>query len=160
MIPARTVFFRATLRIRSGILMSQRTRPLNMHLMFRNMGGRFDNVTRFAGCGDIGFGQGVAVGDYNDDGFPDLFVLNVGENRLLRNNGERHPNPVVAWGCWWADLTARKCRCTSRMMHPPIIFSMGHIAAIHSSCKTPRPLCGPSRRRTGAESGFDGDGRR
>lgn len=57
--------------------------------LFRNLGnGRFQNVTQKAGVGDRGFGQGVTIGDVNDDGFPDIYVANIGRNRLLLNNGD------------------------------------------------------------------------
>lgn len=54
----------------------------------RNVGGIFVDVTAATATGDTGFGQGVAIGDVNEDGFPDLFVLNYGSNRLLVNNGD------------------------------------------------------------------------
>ncbi|WP_218933694.1 CRTAC1 family protein [Rubripirellula lacrimiformis] len=56
--------------------------------LMRNVGHRFTKVTDSAGVGDRGFGQGIAIGDYNEDGFPDLFFANLGSNRLLRNNGD------------------------------------------------------------------------
>ncbi len=56
--------------------------------LLRNLGGRFGPVTEAAGAGDRHFGQGVAVGDFNQDGFPDLFYANFGHNVLLRNNGD------------------------------------------------------------------------
>ena len=49
--------------------------------------GRFTDVTRERGGGDTGYGMGVAVGDYDRDGDPDLYVTNVGPNVLLRNDG-------------------------------------------------------------------------
>ena len=48
---------------------------------------RFTDVTDKAGVGLIGQGMGVAVGDYNNDGFLDLFVTTYGPDKLLRNNG-------------------------------------------------------------------------
>lgn len=57
--------------------------------LFRNMGdGTFRDITNQCGLGDTGFSQGVAVGDYNNDGFPDIFVANIGPNRLYVNNGD------------------------------------------------------------------------
>lgn len=48
----------------------------------------FQNVANLARVDHRAYGQGVAVGDWDQDGFPDLFVLNFGENRLLRNQGD------------------------------------------------------------------------
>ena len=57
--------------------------------LFRNLGdGRFTEITAQAGLGDERFSQGAAVGDFNQDGFPDLYLGNIGENRLYRNNGD------------------------------------------------------------------------
>ncbi len=57
--------------------------------LYRNRGdGTFSDVTEKAGVGDIGWGMGAAVGDYNNDGFQDLYVTCVGPNHLLKNNGD------------------------------------------------------------------------
>ena len=56
--------------------------------LMRNLAGQFTEVTSEAEYSDLGFGQGIAVGDYNSDGFPDLFDANIGRNRLYRNNGD------------------------------------------------------------------------
>ncbi len=56
--------------------------------LLRNLGNHFIPVTENAGVVDRGFGQGVAVGDYNEDGFSDLFFSNLGRNRLFCNRGD------------------------------------------------------------------------
>jgi hypothetical protein len=57
--------------------------------LFRNDGKwKFTDVTLQAGVGDTGHGLGVAVGDYDNDGDPDLYVTNFGPNVLYRNNGD------------------------------------------------------------------------
>ena len=56
--------------------------------LFRNLNGQFSAIGVNAGVGDEGFGQGVAVGDVNEDGFADLLVLNYGPNRLYLNQGD------------------------------------------------------------------------
>jgi hypothetical protein len=48
----------------------------------------FRDVTRETGLGDNGFSAGVAVGDFDDDGFPDVFVNAFGPKRLFRNQGD------------------------------------------------------------------------
>src|SRR5450432_3817683 len=53
-----------------------------------NRDGTFSDVTVKAGLFDSGWGMGVCVGDYNNDGFEDLFVTYYGRNRLYRNNGD------------------------------------------------------------------------
>ncbi|MCC9604135.1 FG-GAP-like repeat-containing protein [Stieleria sp. JC731] len=56
--------------------------------LFRNLGDSFAACGAMARVSDKGFSHGVCVGDYNDDGFADLLVLNLGRNRLFRNNGD------------------------------------------------------------------------
>jgi hypothetical protein len=53
-----------------------------------NRNGTFTDVTRRAGLDVEVYGMGVAVGDFNNDGFPDLLVTCVGQNRLFRNTGK------------------------------------------------------------------------
>ena len=48
----------------------------------------FTDVTDQAGVGDTGYGMGVAVGDYDNDGHPDLYVTNFGPNVLFHNDGD------------------------------------------------------------------------
>lgn len=57
--------------------------------IFRNEDGqRFCDVTELTGLGDHRFGQGASVGDFNNDGFPDVYIANIGHNRLCVNNGD------------------------------------------------------------------------
>ncbi|MHC4398623.1 MAG: CRTAC1 family protein [Planctomycetota bacterium] len=57
--------------------------------LYRNQGGwNFTDVTDTAGVGNPGFGLGAAVGDYDNDGDPDLYVNNYGPNVLYQNNGD------------------------------------------------------------------------
>lgn len=56
--------------------------------LYRNRGdGTFEDVTEAANAGASGFGQGVACGDYDNDGWVDIYITNVGNNILLRNLG-------------------------------------------------------------------------
>ncbi|WP_020470895.1 FG-GAP-like repeat-containing protein [Zavarzinella formosa] len=55
--------------------------------LYRNLGdGKFEDVTAAAGCGHVGCGQGAAVGDIDNDGFPDLFLTCVGKPNVLWHN--------------------------------------------------------------------------
>jgi tetratricopeptide (TPR) repeat protein len=57
--------------------------------LFRNHSGmRFSDVTAAAHITESNFSHGVNVGDFDNDGFPDLYVANAGANRLFRNNGD------------------------------------------------------------------------
>ncbi len=57
--------------------------------LYRNLGGlRFEDVTDRAGVGDPGYGNGCACGDYDGDGWTDIYVTNTGTNRLYRNKGD------------------------------------------------------------------------
>ena len=57
--------------------------------LYRNLGNwKFEDVTQKAGVANERWGMGVAAADYNNDGFTDLFVSNLGVPRLYRNNGD------------------------------------------------------------------------
>ncbi|PYU60307.1 MAG: CRTAC1 family protein [Acidobacteria bacterium] len=58
-----------------------------LRLYRNNRNGTFTDVTRSAGLDVEIYGMGVAVGDYNNDGFPDIFITCVGQSRLFRNTG-------------------------------------------------------------------------
>jgi len=61
-----------------------------------NRDGTFTDVTEKAGVGGGGFGMGVAVGDYDNDGFPDIFVSQYGRSILYHNNGDGTFTDVTA----------------------------------------------------------------
>ena len=58
------------------------------HLYHQRRDGTFEDVTEKAGLQGTGYGMGVAVGDYDNDGFEDLYVTAYGGNRLYHNNGD------------------------------------------------------------------------
>ncbi len=62
-------------------------RRTTLQLYRNNRNGTFSDVTREAGLAVEMYGMGVAVGDYNNDGYPDLLVTAVGQNRLFQNTG-------------------------------------------------------------------------
>ena len=80
-----------------------------------NRDGTFTDVTAKAGLLDTDWAQGVCVGDYNNDGFEDLFLTYYGQNRLYRNNGDGaftnvtakagllHPKRRYSTGCTFVD---------------------------------------------------------
>lgn len=59
-----------------------------LRLYHNNGNGTFSDVTAHAGLDVELYGMGVAVGDYNNDGFPDILITCVGQNRLFRNTGK------------------------------------------------------------------------
>lgn len=76
--------------------------------LYRNRGDEtFEDVTFLSQSGHNGYGQGCAVGDFNADGFPDLYFTNYGANVLLCNNGDGTFEDVTSqagvgdalWGC-------------------------------------------------------------
>jgi hypothetical protein len=65
------------------------TQRSTLHLYRNNRNGTFTDVTQASGLGRTEiYGMGVAVGDYNNDGFPDVLITGVGQNRLFRNTGK------------------------------------------------------------------------
>ena len=79
--------------------------------LFRNNhDGTFTNVTDKAGVANSRWGYGCAVGDFDNDGWPDLYVTNYGKNRLYKNNHDGTFTDVaekagVAIGTWSAGAT-------------------------------------------------------
>ncbi len=65
---------------------SGKTTPPHAALFRNNHDGTFTNVTETAGVANDRWGLGCAVGDYDNDGWPDLYVTNLGKNRLYHNN--------------------------------------------------------------------------
>ncbi|MYA70469.1 CRTAC1 family protein [Candidatus Poribacteria bacterium] len=84
--------------------------------LYRNDGDTFTDVTTQAAVGDTGYGLGCCVGDYNNDGFTDLYVTNYGANVLYHNNGDGTFTDVTgsagvegdrfSSGCAFVDLDA------------------------------------------------------
>jgi enediyne biosynthesis protein E4 len=83
-------------------------------LFHQKKDGTFEDVTEKAGLQGIGYGMGVAVGDYDNDGYEDLYVTGYGGNRLYHNNGngtftdvtERSSTGGGGWStsAAWVDL--------------------------------------------------------
>lgn len=72
-----------------GCLLPVGDRKRESNRLFRNVdGGQATDVTMLAGLAHFGYGQGCAVGDYDNDGFPDLVVCNYGETALFRNRSD------------------------------------------------------------------------
>ncbi len=97
--------------IQSGEYPIQAGQTRYRNRLYRNLGnGRFQEVTQESGLGDGGYGQGVAVGDFNSDGFPDIYVANFGPNRLYQNRGDGSfmavPTSAGADGDHWTTSCA------------------------------------------------------
>jgi len=77
-----------------------RTDPVSFNRLYKNNGnGTFADVTEAAGLtgrGIKGYPQGVATGDYDNDGFVDIYVTNYGDNVLYHNNGDETFSNVTA----------------------------------------------------------------
>ncbi|MBE7180648.1 MAG: VCBS repeat-containing protein, partial [Terriglobus roseus] len=67
----------------------QKASPADWNRLFhQKKDGTFEDVTERAGLKGVGYGMGVAVGDYDNDGYEDLFVTSYGGNHLYHNNGD------------------------------------------------------------------------
>jgi enediyne biosynthesis protein E4 len=75
----------------------EKTGPKYYNRLFHNNGnGTFTDVTERAGVAGAGYGMGVAVGDYDNDGWPDIYLANVNGNQLFHNNGNGTFTDVTA----------------------------------------------------------------
>jgi hypothetical protein len=76
----------------------QKTGPEYWNRMYHQKpNGTFEDITEKSGLQGVGFGMGVAVGDYDNDGYEDLYVTAYGGNHLYHNNGD----------CTFSDVTAK-----------------------------------------------------
>ena len=71
-----------------GISSGDKPQVMPENHLYHNRGdGTFEDVTKKAGVGGPWYSMGVTIGDYNNDGYPDMFVSNYGTNVLYKNNG-------------------------------------------------------------------------
>jgi len=71
-----------------GFTKGEKPDKLPENHLYRNLhNGTFEDVTKKAGANDQSYSMGVTVGDYNNDGYPDIYVSNYGPNILYKNNG-------------------------------------------------------------------------
>ena len=76
----------------------QKTGPTYWNRMYRQKAdGTFEDITEKSGLKGVGYGMGVAVADYDNDGYEDVFVTAYGGNRLYHNNGD----------CTFTDVTEK-----------------------------------------------------
>src|ERR1700704_3511777 len=68
-----------------------------------NRDGTFTDVTEKSGLKAVGWASGVCIGDYNNDGFEDIFCTYFGQNRLYRNNGDGTFTDVTKAAGLWND---------------------------------------------------------
>lgn len=73
----------------NGAYVDPKSKSAPSNALFQNNGnGQFKDVTLSSGLGDIGYGMGCAVADYDNDGDQDIYITNAGPNRLYQNNGD------------------------------------------------------------------------
>jgi hypothetical protein len=139
-----------------------------------NRDGTFTDVTEKAGLHSTGWACGVCVGDYNNDGFDDLFVTCFGQNILYRNNGDGTFTDVTKAAGLWSDQQRWGAGCSfvdyDRDGHLDLFvsnyvrFSFEHapVPGQNSSCswKGMPVECGPRGLATGKHSLYrnNGDG--
>ena len=109
---------RLDIYLANGSFLSADSENLGEHTnrLYRNTGSEFVDVSKACGAEfDLEYGQGIAVGDYDADGFQDLFVANYGHNTLFHNQGDGSfvettleaglsPEPQWSSSTLWLDL--------------------------------------------------------
>ena len=98
--------------ILSGTHMEAAPEGASNRLYKNNRDGTFTDVTEKAGLHDVGWASGVCVGDYNNDGFEDLFCTYFGQNKLYRNNGDGTFTDVTKAAGLLSDVSRWGAGCT------------------------------------------------
>jgi hypothetical protein len=96
----------------SGTRMAGAPPGTTNRLYKNNRDGTFTDVTEKSGLQDVGWASGVCVGDYNNDGFEDLFCTYYGQNKLYRNNGDGTFTDVTKPAGLWNDVPRWGAGCT------------------------------------------------
>jgi len=139
-----------------------------------NRDGTFTDVTEKAGLHDVGWASAVCVGDYNNDGFEDLFCTYYGQNKLYRNNGDgtftdvTKPagllSDVSRWGTGCSFLDYNRDGLLDLFVSNYVQFDLKHVPkpGQNSNCdwKGVPVECGPRGLPTGFHSLYrnNGDG--
>src|SRR5438874_1123709 len=139
-----------------------------------NRDGTFTDVTEKAGLHYAGWAAGVCVGDYNNDGFEDLFCTYFGQNRLYRNNGDGTftdvtkaaglSNPPSRWGAGCSFLDYNRDGHLDLFVSNYVNFSFDHapVPGANTNCnwKGIPVVCGPRGLPPGTHSLYrnNGDG--
>src|SRR5580765_2924181 len=156
----------------SGTRMSGAPEGASNRLYKNNRDGTFTDVTEKAGLKDVGWASGVCVGDYNNDGFEDLFCTALGQNRLYRNNGDGTFTDVTKEAGLWNDQPRWGAGCSfvdyNRDGHLDLFvsnyvrFSFEHapVPGENSNCnwKGVPVECGPRGLPTGRHSLYRNNG--
>lgn len=116
--------------------------------LFRNLSAKeFADTTLHANVGDLGYGQGIAVADVNQDGFPDMLVANIGPNVLYINNGDgtfkREVILHTGDGAWTTSLACGDLDGDGL----PDIVEVNYVddpTALTIACTPQRDVCNPS----------------
>jgi len=139
--------------------MSGKVEPPHAALFHNNHDGTFTNVAAQAGVTNDRWGTGVAIGDYDNDGWPDIFVSNFGKNRLYHNNHDGTFTDVaetagVTLGNWSNGATFGDYDGDGRLdlfvpgyvhydlAHPPL-SGFDAVAAVFCQYRGVQTICGP-----------------
>lgn len=121
--------------------------------IFRRSGEQFVNVTDVAGLREWQYGQGLATGDFDLDGFTDIFVANVGINALYHNNGDGTFSVVQAPAIdKHESWTTSAILCDLNGDELPDIYEVNYISGDEVFSK----MCGDEVKRACAPTAFEG----